>query len=230
MVSCFNHMLRTRGRHSFPGRAKAYTTLKWLNITMGTPANARIIELLKIVKKLEAQTNQTKPLGVTLLTWKVPKRSAIQKSNRRRVSRLATELNNRLSKYRIYPEIFPRQKGRWLLRWRPLVNGPETQITVSAAGDTETYPFTEGDTLLRILGIAETGDLHRLRQCRHCGNWLFARVRHQDYCNTECQQLNFRTSDEFKDKRKRYMRKYRRDERDREKRESLIGHSRDKSQ
>jgi hypothetical protein len=223
-------MLRTKDRRSVPGRARAYTTVRWLNISMGTPANARIIGLLKIIQNLEAQTNQTKPRGVRLLTWKVAHPSAVQKSNQRRVSRLATELNRRLSRYKIYPEIFPRRKGRWFLRWRPLVKGSETQITVSAAGDTETYPFTDGDILLRILGLAEAGDLHRLRKCWQCGNWLFARVRHQNYCNSKCQQLNFRTSDKFKDKRKRYMRKHRRDERDREKREGLIAYWRDKSQ
>ena len=90
-------------------------------------------------------------------------------------------------------------------------------ITITFAGDSESYSFGEEDVVLKILELATHGSLHRLKTCKHigCEKWFYARVRHQHFCSFKCQQVHFRSSPESKHKRKLYMRTYRKDENDR---------------
>jgi len=146
---------------------------------------------------------------IHLLTWK-PTGTKAQLANLRKVGKLARALDKLLTRYKVYPEISPSSKGRWYQRWRSIGRHDEAQITVSAKGDT--YPFGEEDILLAVLDLAKRGFLERVRRCRYCEKWFFARVRHQKFCTRDCQQSNFRTSKEFRAKRKFYMRRYRRAE------------------
>jgi hypothetical protein len=54
------------------------------------------------------------------------------------------------------------------------------------------------------------------RHCPQCGLWFFAVANHQIYCSGRCRQNKASTSEEFKQKRKLYMRVYRRDEKERQ--------------
>jgi hypothetical protein len=54
------------------------------------------------------------------------------------------------------------------------------------------------------------------RRCPQCGLWFFAVANHQIYCSGRCRQNKASTSEEFKQKRKLYMRVYRRDEKERQ--------------
>jgi hypothetical protein len=68
----------------------------------------------------------------------------------------------------------------------------------------------EGDLLLHLVRLSETNLLDRVRRCSKCRIWFFARFRHQRYCTTRCQQSAYKTSEEWKDRRRKYMREYRR--------------------
>jgi hypothetical protein len=57
---------------------------------------------------------------------------------------------------------------------------------------------------------AKAGDLMRFRQCAACDKWFFARVDHQRCCSLACRQKLHRSSPEFKEKRRLYMRQLRR--------------------
>jgi hypothetical protein len=54
--------------------------------------------------------------------------------------------------------------------------------------------------------------MDRVRRCKACQTWFFAVVEHQTHCSVRCRQKRAATSDEFKVKRREYMREYRRRE------------------
>jgi hypothetical protein len=211
MVYCYNHMLRRKTSWISPGAATAYVAITWLNASKEHAGKKRIIELLQTANELATLTTSGELPTIHPLTWK-PKGTRTQLKNLRRSGRLVRRLRRQLSRYKVYPEVSLGRNGVWRQHWKALTRTSELPITVSAQGDTESYSFCEEDVVLRILELAKQGNLHRIRKCRYCGNWFFARVRHGNYCQRKCQQANFRTSEAFLAKRRKYMRKYRRDE------------------
>lgn len=57
--------------------------------------------------------------------------------------------------------------------------------------------------------LGRLGLLDRIRQCRCCGLWLFAKFKRQWYCSGTCREKAFRSSKEGRKKRAEYMSKYR---------------------
>ena len=66
-----------------------------------------------------------------------------------------------------------------------------------------------------------TGEINRFRTCGECKRWLFAMTDHQRYCGEKCRLRHISQSDVFKEKRRLFMRDYRRKGKEREKRERL---------
>jgi ribosomal protein S27AE len=66
----------------------------------------------------------------------------------------------------------------------------------------------EGEALLRVLRISQEGVLDRVKKCPRCGNWFFARFKHQRFCKRECQQKHFRESPAWKAHRNQWARNY----------------------
>jgi hypothetical protein len=60
----------------------------------------------------------------------------------------------------------------------------------------------------RIVKLSRMGLHLRIRRCKNCTRWFFARFRHQSYCQEKCQREHFRSSEEWKEKRRVYMRRY----------------------
>jgi hypothetical protein len=58
----------------------------------------------------------------------------------------------------------------------------------------------------------------RIRRCRRlqCRNWFFAVTDHQKYCGDTCRKRDASRGESFKKKRREYMKKYRRDEAERD--------------
>jgi hypothetical protein len=59
------------------------------------------------------------------------------------------------------------------------------------------------------LNLASAGLIHRLRRCRQCTRWFYARVEDHFCCSAQCRERHFRTTPEGKEKRKKYMQRYR---------------------
>lgn len=66
-------------------------------------------------------------------------------------------------------------------------------------------PSEAVELILKLTGI---GELNRLRRCSHCNQWLYARFRHQNFCSMKCQQKHYTQTDEWKARRRAYMRNY----------------------
>ena len=204
-------MLRRKASRLSPGAATAYVVTRWLNASKEHAGKKRIIKLLQTANELATLTTPGQLPTLHLLTWK-PKGIRAQLKNLRKSETVARRLRRQLSRYKVYPEVSPGRNGVWRQHWKALTRTSQLPITVFAQGDTEAYSFCEEDVVLRILELAKQGNLHRIRKCRYCGNWFFARVRHGNYCQRKCQQANFRTSKKFRAYRCGYMRQYRRDE------------------
>ena len=64
-----------------------------------------------------------------------------------------------------------------------------------------------------IARLGKDGLLDRVRQCRVCRRWLFARFLHQRACSSLCSRDAYRKSPKWRKQRAEYMRKYRREHR-----------------
>ena len=58
--------------------------------------------------------------------------------------------------------------------------------------------------------------LDYFRRCRECNKWFFAVTAHQIYCSDGCRKRSSSHSEEFKNARREYMRKYRKQEKSRD--------------
>jgi hypothetical protein len=61
----------------------------------------------------------------------------------------------------------------------------------------------------QLLQVIDAGAIQKLRRCQQCKNWFFTRFSHQTFCKRSCQAKKFSESDDFKAKKRKYMRKYR---------------------
>jgi hypothetical protein len=111
-------------------------------------------------------------------------------------------LNRELAKYRFIPVIFPLQDDQWIVQWK--TSGHKWRKPRRGL-----MPLEEAAALQMILDLARARSLGRLRRCSHCGKWLYANFRHQTFCSTKCQQTHYGQSEEWKRKRRDYMRAYR---------------------
>ncbi|MBZ5641595.1 MAG: hypothetical protein LAO19_02445 [Acidobacteriia bacterium] len=69
--------------------------------------------------------------------------------------------------------------------------------------------------LRELLELASRGLLGHVKKCERgeCGRWFFARFRHQRFDSKKCQLEVFRSSPEWKQKRREYMKRLRHEER-----------------
>jgi hypothetical protein len=79
----------------------------------------------------------------------------------------------------------------------------------------------QGLALIKALRLAEKGLLSRVRQCawQKCSQWYFARFEHHVCCSTKCQQRYARSTPEWKERRKLWMRDHRKTLKERKRRQ-----------
>jgi hypothetical protein len=91
--------------------------------------------------------------------------------------------------------------------WTPRVRRP-ADISFSWNCKTERADW-ENSFVYWIFTLLKEGELSRIRSCRDCGKWFYAVTNHQAYCNNRCRQHQQATGRGFKEKRRLYMKKYR---------------------
>ncbi len=72
---------------------------------------------------------------------------------------------------------------------------------------------SEERAVMYMVRLSELGLLERVRPCKWCTSWFFAKFAHQNYCKQECQQKAYAVSPEWRKHRREYMRDYRRNPR-----------------
>ncbi len=66
-----------------------------------------------------------------------------------------------------------------------------------------------------VLNLRAHGDISLIRSCRNCRQWFYAVTNHQTHCSDRCRQHFHSRDKSFKEKRRLYMRRYRKDEKSR---------------
>jgi hypothetical protein len=127
---------------------------------------------------------------------------------------LREQVNSVLSSYKLQPSIKELRLSahRWFVGWSARGKGTfETTIPVPGMGGIR-YRFGEADAVMRLIELSQSGYLDRVRTCGQCGTWFYAKFAHGRFCKFSCQQESFRNSEDFKRKRREYMRMQRRKE------------------
>jgi hypothetical protein len=177
--------------------------IKFLNQTR-TLRGKRIVLILEKMLELEQMTRPIPPEEpmIAAVEWERtdPEKYKLHWEIEKRMAQLGREL----SKYRFIPRAEVLMGGGakgpsvWAAWWKGDVGlNREKHLRMIAS-----------EALELILKLTQAGDLTRLRRCIRCHEWLFARIRHQTFCSTKCQQKNYTQSGTWKAHRRAYMRRY----------------------
>jgi hypothetical protein len=114
-------------------------------------------------------------------------------------------LSVRQSGFAMSPAVSVTATGEWSVKWILLGSmKPE-----------------HGLAFIKLLRLAEDGLLARVRQCawQECRRWHFQRFTHQVFCTSRCQQRAAHSTPQWKAARRIYMRRLRRQIKNRERKE-----------
>ncbi|SRR5216684_495759 len=117
----------------------------------------------------------------------------------RRGGRLAADVNRQLRFY----------------RWSPGITVPRFEETFRERPQWNARSEADYQEKLAISFLLEElhqGRINRFRVCRQCQLWFYAVTHHQISCTDSCRKKFASTADEFKAKRREYMKAYRKAE------------------
>jgi hypothetical protein len=114
---------------------------------------------------------------------------------------IVAHLNRLLSTHQRFPSI--------------LVNH---NLQVFQGNNWEPFDSVEECALDLLLEEQKKGNISRFRRCDRCEKWFYAVTHHQRFCVEGCRKQYASRSDEYKRKRRSYMRDYRKREKDGESR------------
>ena len=175
--------LRAQGKRIYSGESTAHGLVQWLNANPGKRGErlSRLLRILRDLRVLEQESRSD--------TWDYRD--------------LLLQFAEVISDYHLTPKlvVLPAEE-MWQIKWTPV-----RRNATKRPGRRKR--FEEGDGLMALIDLGKSGLATRVRQCRHCNKWFYARVEHGRFCRRECQQEYFRHSEEFKLTRREYMRRYR---------------------
>jgi len=98
----------------------------------------------------------------------------------------------------------------------PFIHAPQIDLHELPDGERVSWTLvTEESPILLlsaqviwVLQLIEQGAILKIRRCQQCTSWFFAQFSHRTFCQTSCRIKHFAGSDEFKEYRRKYMRKY----------------------
>lgn len=176
--------------------------ISFLNRTK-TGRGKRIVAILEKMLELEEMTKPIPPEEpmIAAVEWKRtdPNKYQIHWEIEKRSAMLQWEL----SKYRFTPRAVVamgsggKGSSEWATWWHVDFSDREKHLRMVAS-----------EALVLILKLTQIGYLTRLRRCVRCQKWLYAHSRHKVFCSMECQQKQYTHSEEFRAKRRVYMRGY----------------------
>jgi hypothetical protein len=161
------------------------------------PRAKRVAELVEAFRRAAQLMESIKVSSVTNSEQHVAVNNALR------------EINGRLSKFRWLPAIFGFAGAESHFKVRYLMFAGRSNNAQLAF---EHYA---------IQWIVDHVDaVHRIRSCHFpkCRKWFFAKTDHQKYCGGNCRQRDAAQGESFKERRRLYMKKYRREEAEQEKR------------
>jgi hypothetical protein len=196
----------------FKGERPAGWLVEWLNSKPDTGAKTeaqqRIFSLLDNFLELIALT-QASDRSTLRHQGKNAEEEGARQDRINELINFGGELDRKLERYYTRPLIFNYFDGTAKLEINPT---PEENKAVETA--------EEWWAVERILELASDGYLNKLRKCQCCGKWIFVKFpngdRAQRFCGdgSRCAK-KWRESPEYLEQQAEYMRKYRKDEKER---------------
>ena len=121
---------------------------------------------------------------------------------------IADRLNDLLLRYRLTPHIEPNLgEGGVYLGWTATKSSKGAVVPIPSFRNEAPQPaMDEPGAIQKMLVLSRNGYLERVRRCGACEQWFYARFSHAKFCSRECQQRYFRSSEDFKEHKKQYMR------------------------
>lgn len=128
------------------------------------------------------------------------------RTERAKAIRLLDVLNELLSCYWVFPQIVNLTPERtdskaWRLKWFWTEEQKRECGRVKQSGE-----CFEMDSVITVFDLAVSQRISRLRKCKHCSKWLFARVAGQVFCSTECKDKYHGSNEEDKARRAAWAR------------------------
>jgi hypothetical protein len=133
---------------------------------------------------------------------------AVPDKVRRTRGREMTRCNRLLTRYKVH----------WLVG--PAWGGGETGSTEEGALNRATFGFVEVvapganvtaqecHAVRALMELAELGALQKLRNCKQCSVWFYARFEHQQFCAKNCQIKHNASSEQWKEYKRNKAREY----------------------
>ena len=188
----------------YAGEDIARGLVGWLNARFGKKDYERITKIITISNEIERCRLQ------------VERRVEGFSRDHRRGKALVNALAAQLEHYEFRPCLFGQvDGGHWLLRWR-MKDMKETDVgerfvPVVAYANRLEARWGEADALNALIALGQRGYVTHLRQCL-CNKWFYARFAPQHCCSAKCRQKLCQQSNDYKRRRREYMRNYRRRE------------------
>lgn len=99
--------------------------------------------------------------------------------------------------------------------WSPRVASPPNEPHSFTWNARTIQSDWENRFVFWMLNLRASGDISLIRTCRNCKRWFYAVTNHQTHCTERCRQQFHSKDKSFKEKRRLYMRRYRKDEKSR---------------
>jgi hypothetical protein len=175
--------------------------LDWLN-ERPSKARSRVVRLIELLKASDLLSRKLRDSNASL-SDKLP-----HQDERDKLLSTLDEIN----------EIFALYRGTRVL-WVSEQFGLKEMFGLNSKRleRDDTY-YTETRLINYALELLRRGSIQRVRTCRECNEWFYAMTDHQSHCGDNCRQRFASHDPFFKERRREYMKKYRREERERDER------------
>ncbi len=183
------------------GEPWARQLIAWLERNQLKAKGKRIVELLR---EMSAAAGMVQPDWTLDAQWGMTcelRKGAVDPTFTA-FQQLHASINRRLSRYRLYPEVWFGRLDRpsgWQVSWR----SSRKQTVHSGVDD------SESSAIGLLLNLARRGVVDRVRECLECKCWFFARFEHSKFCQQKCQVKHYQSDPKWKTHRRDWMRSYR---------------------
>jgi len=180
----------------------ASSLIEWLNGAESSPA----IDLLKDLREAAVQARF---MHASIKGGRVEVIAA------RQYNRAAKRVNDHLKSCKAFPQIAMASQLGLTWTWIPAELDREFSFTDGLPKDRKRRQRLQSrlkaiDATLTLLSLSRDGRLDRIRQCKQCQRWFWARFARQEFHERVCQQKFYRSSPEWREHRSNWMREYRR--------------------
>jgi hypothetical protein len=166
----------------------------WLNVNATTKRGERLQALIRDLKQVESLSEGVRAAEPRYLA---PRRS-IRGEDPKSMKAMALahgRIQSACKRFCLYPRLtWSCEQRDWSLSFFTTGEIGELPVVYHGPGDQGRRVF-EADAAIVVIGIAQRGDIGRLRACAQCGTWFFASANTSHnarrFCNDSCRLKNF---------------------------------------